>query len=86
MLIEEVDPIGLESREGRVGDVPDVVRPAIQAALFAAVELEPELRRDHHLLANRRKCFADELLVRKRTVGFRCVEERDATFDGRTDK
>ncbi len=38
VLIEEIDPIGLESLERRVGDFPDVRRPAIQASLFAAFE------------------------------------------------
>ena len=84
VLIEEIDPIGLEPLQRRVGDLADVRRPAVQPRLLAAFELEAELRRDHDLIANRRERFADELFVRERPVDFGRIEERDAAIDGRT--
>src|SRR5207245_5813871 len=59
---------------------------AVEAILSAAFELEPELRRDHDLIANRGERLADELLVREGPVGFGGVEERDAAFDGQPDE
>ena len=44
------------------------------------VDLESELGRDHHLVAEGREGFADEFFVREWAVDFRGVEERDATF------
>ena len=85
VLIEQIDPIGLESLQRRVGDLPDVRGPAVQTRLLAALELEAELRRNHHLIANRAERFPDELFVRERPVGFGGVEERDATVNGRAD-
>ena len=46
------------------------------------VDLEPELRGDHHLLAERCEGLADELFVGERTVDFSGIEEGDAAFDG----
>ena len=60
--------------------------PAVQTSLLAALELEPELGRDHHLIAHRGQRFADELFVRERPVRFGGIEERDAAVDGRTDQ
>ncbi len=85
MLIEEIDAIGLEPLQRRVGHLADVRRPAVQPGLLAILELEAELRRDHDLIAHRRERFADELFVRERTVHFGRVEERDAAVDGRAD-
>ena len=53
-------------------------------ACLRAFELEAELGRDHHLIANGRERFADELLVGERTVRLGGVEERDAAVDGRS--
>ena len=82
MLVEEIDPIGLEPLQRCVGDFADVRRSAVESGLLAVLELEPELRRDHDLIANGRERFADELFVRERPVGFGRVEERDAAVDG----
>jgi hypothetical protein len=71
--------IRFESLQGHLGDLADVRRPAVQTSLFAAFELEPELRRDHHLITNWSERFADELFVRERSVRFGGIEERDAT-------
>ena len=85
VLIEEIDPIGPEPLQRRLGDLADVRGPAVQAGLLAVLELEAELRRDDDLIANRRERFADELFVRERPVHFGGVEERDAAVDGRAD-
>ena len=79
VLIEQIDPIGLESLQRRVGDLPNVLGPAVQPGLLAALELEAEFRRNHHLIANRAERFADDLFIRERAVGFGGIEERDAT-------
>ena len=85
VLIEEIDPIGLEPLQRGVGDLADVRRPAVESRLLAVFELEPELRRDDDLIANRRERFADELFVGERPVRFGGVEERDATINGGAD-
>ena len=36
VLIEQIDPIGLEPLQRRVGDLADVRRPAVQPRLLAA--------------------------------------------------
>jgi hypothetical protein len=84
VLIEQIDPIGLEPRERRAGDLADVRRSAVQPRLLPAFELESELRRDDDLIANVRERFADEILVRERPVRFGGIEERDAAIDGGT--
>ena len=52
----------------------------------AVLEVEAELGRDHDLVADGRERFADELLVRERTVDLGGVEERDAALDGGADQ
>src|SRR6185295_3277461 len=85
MLIEEVDPVGLEPFQRSLRDVADVRRTAVETGLLAALELEAELRRDDHLVTQWRESFADELLVSERPVGFRRVEERHAALEGGSD-
>ena len=87
MLIEQVDDVDLEPLERSLGDLLDVLRPAVQAALLAfRANLEPELGGDHHLLAEGSERFAHEFFVRERAVDLGGVEERDAAFDGRPDQ
>ena len=81
VLIEQIDPIGLESLQRRVGHLPDVRGPAVQPRLLAALELEAELGRNHHLIANRAERFPDELFIRERPVRFGGIEERDAAVE-----
>jgi hypothetical protein len=70
VLVEQVDPVGLQALERRVGHVPDVFRPAVQAAALpgAGVNVEPELGCYHDLIAYRGEGLAGEFLG---------VEERD---------
>ena len=82
MLIQQIDHVYLEAPEGRLDHLFDVRRPTIQTALLSAVELEPELGRNHHPIAHRRQGFADQIFVGERAVCFGRVEERDAAFNG----
>ena len=84
MLVEQVDDVGPETLERCLGNLSDVLRPAIHAAL--GVQLEPELGGDHHLVTPGREGFTHELLVRKGTIDFRGIEERHAAFDGRAEQ
>ena len=84
VLIEEIDSIGLEPFQRRVGDRADVRRSAVQPRLLALFELESKLRRDDDPIADGRERFADELFVGERPVRFGRIEERDAAVDGCT--
>ena len=84
VLIEEIDRIDTEPFQRALRDLLDVLRSAVHGIQFAfvgRVEREPELRGDHHLVAQRSERLAHELFVHERTVGFRGVEERDAELD-----
>ena len=86
VLIEQVDGVGPEPLERRLGDLLDVLRPAVQArrlGRLSGAEVEPELGGDDHLVAERGEGLADQLLVRERAVDLGGVEERDAALDGR---
>jgi hypothetical protein len=85
VLIEKVDGIDLEPLERSLDTLLDVLGPTVQAAL-PAVQVEPELRGDDDLLAERKKGFADELFVRERAVDLRGIEERDTTLDSRANQ
>jgi hypothetical protein len=83
VLVEQVDGVGLEPREGGVGGLLDVVGSAGQADLAAVgVELESELGGDHYLPAEGRQGVADEFLVDEGAVDLGGVEEGDAPFNG----
>jgi hypothetical protein len=85
VLIEEIDAVGLQALERGLGDLPDVLRPAVKARLCVS-GFEAELGGDHDLITEWGEGFADELLVGERTVSFRGIEEGDATLDGRLNK
>ena len=68
VLIEEIDRVGLEPLQRRLGDLADVRGPAVQTRLLAVLELEAELGRDDDLIAHGRQRFADQLFVRERPV------------------
>jgi hypothetical protein len=69
VLIEQVDRVNLERLERLeplergLGDLFDVRWPTIQAPLPAGFEFEPELCRDHHLIAERGESFAYERFI-----------------------
>src|SRR5204863_881841 len=80
--------IGLEPLERAIGDLFDVFRAAVQAALLARlwIDIEAEFGGDHHLLAEGRKSLAYQFLVGEGPVDLGGVEKRDAELDGRSDQ
>ena len=85
MLVEQVDAVGLEPLERRVGDGADTLRPAVHARRGIPV-LETELACDHDLVAERSHRLADQLLIREWTVGLGAVKERHAALEGLADQ
>ena len=73
MLIEEIDVVRPETLEASVHHPLDVIGPAVQTALLG--EIEAELRRDLHLVAERFERAADDGFARVRSVHFGRVEE-----------
>ena len=87
VLVEEIDAVGPEPLERGLGDLPDVLRPAVHAALSGRpVDVDAELGGDHHLVADRLQRFADDLFVRVRAIDLGGVEEGDAALEGRPDQ
>ena len=85
VLIEQIDGFHLEPLERALGDLLDVLRPAVEAQPSVPVwanVLESELGGDHHLLAEGSERFAHQFFVGERAVDFRRIEEGDAAFDG----
>src|SRR5215831_2127137 len=81
MLVEQIDYLGPEPFERSIGDLLDVLRPAIQAGdTWAAVRLHPEaeLGGDDYFLAYGGKALANQFLVRERPVHFGGIKESDA--------
>ena len=72
MLIEKIDVVCPETLETSIHHPLDVFGPAVQAALFR--EIETELRRNLHFVAERFKRTADDGLARVRSIYFGCVE------------
>ena len=84
VLIEKINPVRLQALERGLGDLFDMLGPAVQAA--ARTQFEPKFCRDHHLLTEGGKAFAHELFVGERAVDFRRIEEGHAAFDGGAEK
>ncbi len=80
VLIVEIDAIGLQPPQRLLDHAPDAFRPAVESD--GSVDRKAELGRKDDLVADRRKRFADELLVRIGTVDFGRIEEGDAPFVG----
>src|SRR5437879_12133452 len=51
VLIEQIDPIGLESSQRRVAHLAGARGSAVQTSLLAALEFEAKLTRSRHLTA-----------------------------------
>src|ERR1700731_960899 len=75
MLVQKIDPVGLQALQGGVNDFADVGRPAVNTVDGLAVELETKLRRDDDTIALTLQAAAEQRLVRKGTVGLGRVEE-----------
>ena len=83
MLIEEIDVVGLQPSKRGLDHVPDVRGPAVEplpARAAVGIQLEAELRRNDHALANGRQRFPEQRFVRERTVRLGGVKERDAAI------
>jgi hypothetical protein len=73
----------------RLGDLLDMLGMTVQLAptrLAAGSRSEPEFRRDHDAVADRRQGLADQFLVGERAVNFGGVEERNPALDRGADK
>jgi len=53
VLVQEVNRLNLEPFQRGLDDLPDVLRPAVEAALLARVAVESELRRDCDFVTER---------------------------------
>ena len=86
VLVEQVNGFDPEAPERTFDGLPDVVRPAVQTGcprpVVAPAQVEPELGREHQLIAEEREGFADQLFVGEGSIDFGGVEERDAAVHG----
>ena len=73
VLVEQVDVVRPEPLQHLIDDFADVLRPTVESP---RIEVETELRRDDHLIADRLERLADEGFVRVGPVGLSGVEER----------
>ena len=85
MLIEQIDRIGLQPLERRIGNGPDALRTAVQALMRISI-FKAELGCDQGLPPERRKRLAHQFLIRERTVGLGGVKERYAALECRSDQ
>ncbi len=86
VLIEEVDRIHPQPLQRLLGDLADTFGPAIGRTRTAGAEIEAEFRRDNDAFLERRERFADQFLVRERSVDLGGVEESNAAPDGGADQ
>ena len=83
VLVEQVDGLDPQPSKRCLGDVPDVVGAAVHTDVAPlGVDVEAELGGDDDIVANRRQCLADELLVDVGPVDLGGVEERDPALHG----
>ena len=85
MLIEEINPISLQSTERGLDDLANMLRPAVRADNAALlVEIETELGGNDATVTpafNTPEGACDQLLVGVRPVCLRRVEEGAAEFE-----
>src|SRR5262249_16081376 len=70
VLVEEIHRVELQPSKGCLGDLLDMLWTAVQPtppSLTFGSACEAEFRGDDHLAAERRECFAHELLVGERS-------------------
>src|SRR5262245_36535280 len=87
VLVEQIDNFSSEPLERSLSDLLDMPWPTVQPSLFAGlrIELEAELRCNHHLLSHGSEGFSQEFFVGEGTVHFSGVEECDPEFNRRSD-
>jgi hypothetical protein len=88
VLIEEIDYGRLEAFERCIGNLLDVLWPAIAAPPLSGywIKIVTELRCDHDPVANRCKGVADKFLVGEWAIGLSRVEKRNTTVHGRSNE
>jgi hypothetical protein len=86
VLVEKIDRIGFEALERGLGDLPDVLWPAVQPSLLAVLDLEAKFCGDLYLMAEWSQRLTDEFFIRVRTINLRCIEERYTTLDRRANQ
>ncbi len=88
VLVQQVDAVGLQPLQRSVHGTSDVVGMAIEAQPLARVrfKVEPEFRRDDHLLSHWRERGSDEFFVDEWTIRFGGVEEGHTQIDRGADK
>ena len=77
VLVEQVDRVDSEARQGGVGGLPDELGPTLESGPSVRVDF-PELGGHDDLMTNGGKRVPHELLVRERAVDLRGVKERHA--------
>src|SRR5437870_6873809 len=85
VLIEEIDHVHLEAFERCLGNLLDVLRPAVAAPPLSGywIEVVTELRCDHYPVANRCKGLTDEFFVGEWAIGLGRIEKNNTTVYGR---
>ena len=73
-MVEQVDAVGPQPFQRGLADRPDMLGPAVHAALASAVDVDAELGGDDDFIADRRQRLADDLLVLVRPVDLCGVE------------
>jgi hypothetical protein len=87
VLVEQVDAIGAESFQRRIGDRPDVLRSAVHTNVRErAAECVAKLGCDYDLIAEGGEGFAHDFLVPIGAVCLGGVEEGDAALDRQPDQ
>ena len=81
VLVEQVDDVGPQPAQRRVGDPLDLLGAAVEPDRLAVLDAPAELRGDHDLVAYRGERLADEFLVDVWAVDLGGVEEGDAALD-----
>src|SRR6188474_481886 len=81
MLVQQVDPVGLQPPERALDPLLHTFRPAIQSR-HASLDREPELCCDDRAVTLSLERPAQELLVGQRPVDFGGVKKRYAEIEG----
>ena len=85
VLVEQVNRVDPEALQRCVSDCADVLRAAVRATAAISrlrIDVEAELRGDHHLASDGGERLADQLLVHKRPIRLGRIEEGHAAVNG----
>ena len=85
VLVEQVDMVGLQSRERFVNHFPNAFGATVQTAERKAV-LEAEFGGDDYLVADWAQGFTEQLFVGERSIGLGRIEEGHALIKSRADQ